>query len=93
MGDNSFGTGQNITRQDMAVMIERTAKCANIELAEPTSHEYNDINSVADYAADAMLRLSSMGIISGFDDNTLRGASNATRAQAAKIICTLMEKK
>lgn len=93
MGDNSFGTGQNITRQDMAVMIERTAKCANIELAEPTSHEYNDINSVADYAADAMLRLSSMGIISGFDDNTLRGASNATRAQSAKIICTLMEKK
>lgn len=93
MGDNYFGTGKNITRQDMAVMIERTAKYANIELAEPTSHEYNDINSVADYAAEAMLRLSSMGIISGFDDNTLRGSSNATRAQAAKIICTMMEKK
>lgn len=91
IGDNIFGVGKELTRQDMSVMVVRTAKSSGIELSTPSDHEYNDYMRVADYALEPMLILSNSEVIMGFDDNTLRGSDFATRAQAAKIICKIRE--
>lgn len=91
IGENIFGIGKSITRQDMSVMVVRAAKAAGKNMTQPSDHEYNDYKKVADYALEPMLILSNAGVITGFEDNTLRGDEFATRAQAAKIICTLLK--
>lgn len=78
-----FGTDENITREDMAVMIFR---CLNKnEIGEQTC-DFTDFDSVSPYAKDAVAYLSKNGIISGYENNTFAPKNNANRAEAAVII-------
>ena len=88
--DGTFGLGQKITRQDMAVMLYRTFKMLGIDLPEGTN-EFSDSNDIADYAKVAVSALEKQGIINGMGDGTFAPVSNATRAQSAKVIYSMME--
>ena len=88
VGGNRFGIGQTITRQDMAVIIARVMERWAITL--PKNKDYvgfKDEASVADYAMDAIRTLYEAGVINGIGDNQFNPTGNATRAEAAKIIC------
>ena len=56
IGDNKFGTGQPVTRQDFAVMIYNLLdSTAAIHLANYRSvYEFKDYDQIADYAREAM---------------------------------------
>jgi|GEM_PF-7036989 len=84
--DGEFGIGNNISRQDMSVIIYRAAEKAGIVLPEVTNDLPSDIDSVADYAKTAVIALYKAGIINGMGDGRFAPAENASRAQAAKII-------
>ena len=90
VSDSEFGSGNNITRQDMCVMITRAAEANGLSLAEPSESNFNDAKLIADYAQKAVFTLTNMKIITGFEDNTVRPNANATRAQASKIIASLI---
>lgn len=81
IGENQFGFGMPVTRQDIAVMLYRT-------IANPSDSEvaFADKDSIAEYAAKAIGTLSGMKVINGFEDNTFRPTDSCTRAQAAVII-------
>ena len=81
IGENKFGFGMPVTRQDIAVMLYRT-------IANPSESEvtFKDKDSIAEYAAKAIGTLSGMKVINGFEDNTFRPTDSCTRAQAAVII-------
>ena len=81
IGENQFGFGMPVTRQDIAVMLYRT-------IANPVDSEvaFADKDSIAEYAAKAIGTLSGMKVINGFEDNTFRPTDSCTRAQAAVII-------
>ncbi len=81
--DNTFGIGEAITRQDVCVMIFRALDLMSTEGAESS---FDDGDSIAEYAREAVASLVEYSIINGFDDNTFRGGESCTRAQAAKII-------
>ncbi len=89
--DTLFGVGENITRQDMMVIIARVLEKADVDFmgVEP---EFTDIEDAADYARDAVTKLSKIGIISGDEDNRLLPGENATRAEAAKMLYEAMSK-
>ena len=87
-----FGTGMNITRQDMAVMLYRAMKLSDIISDETTSVGFADSSDIYDYAKDAVDSLSSMGIINGYDGKFLP-LENATRAQSAKMIYEVLNRK
>ena len=89
VSETSFGIGENISRQDMAVIIYRTAKALGMELAEKTSEVPADIDSAADYAKEAVTALYQAGIINGVGGGNFAPAEIATRAQAAKIVYEL----
>ncbi len=93
IGDNMFGTGKSITRQDMATMIIRAAKACNMDISDKSSFEYNDHHKIADYAKEAVEVLVGWGVVSGFEDNTFRPLENSTRAQVAKIVSGVLERK
>ncbi len=78
-----FGANDNITRQDMAVMVYRAMNSPKVNSDKIMFNDYTDISS---YAKDAVGCMVSTGIINGFENNEFLPNSFATRAQAAKII-------
>lgn len=88
IGENIFGVGKSISRQDFAVMMYRAA-ANNAE--EDTVLRFSDSAEIADYAQTAVKHFVNGGIISGYDDNTFRPNGNITRAEAAKIIYNIIK--
>ena len=89
---NLFGTGQNITRQDMAVMLYRISKYIKLNIAVPEDYmEFSDDEMISDYAKDAVYALRGAGVIKGVSELEFAPLANATRAQAAKMIYGLLE--
>ena len=87
LSENIFAPNQNITRQDMAVIINNTIKKKGAgEIG------FSDAAEISDYAKEAVLVLSKLGIINGMGDGTFAPKQNATRAQAAMMIYNAMGK-
>ena len=83
-----FGTGLNITRQDMAVIIARA-----ISAGEGSVDRFADSAEIADYAKDAVGYLAANGVINGKEDQRFCPADYATRAEAAQMIYKAMQLK
>ena len=87
-GDGTFGAGETITRQDMAVMAQRAADAAGLAL-EAGEPDFIDKDTISDYAKDAAGAMLAANIISGVGEGRFAPLEKATRAQAAKIIDAL----
>lgn len=85
VGDGVFGTGQNVTRQDIAVMLYNIAAKKGIT-TEVTEVTFADTESISDYAVDAVKMLTELKIINGYEDLSFRPLNFVTRAEAAKLI-------
>ena len=82
-----FGTGLNITREDMAVMAY---KASGLSKGGDCSG-FADYSQISDYAKDAVAAMKEHGIITGRGNNEFAPKAYATRAEAAKIICMLLD--
>lgn len=80
--DGTFGIGENITRQDMAVMMCRALKIQDSAELD----EFTDDADISEYAKDSVYIMRDMGIINGFSDGSFIPKKNATRAEAAVMI-------
>ena len=90
----TFGVGQSISRQDLAVMCFRTMEKKGIALKGISSEsQFKDAEALADYAWSAVNILGQNKIFTGFDDGTFRPTETATRAEAAVIINRLLALK
>jgi len=83
--DGEFGIGQNITRQDMAVMVYR-AMLSKGYVNSGAEMNFSDKTSIADYATESIAELSKIGIVNGQGDNMFAPFMNASRAEAAVMI-------
>lgn len=91
-GNAYFGAEENITRQDMAVMLYNAASAKKLITQADTDAEFVDGGEIADYAREAVNTFSSAGVISGTGDGYFSPRAFATRAQAAQIIYNLLVK-
>ncbi len=85
--NGAFGVNDNITRQDMAVMMYRAAKALGIEL-KPASTEsrFADQASIAGYASEAVAAMQQAGIVNGIGEGVFAPQGSSTRAQAAAVL-------
>ena len=85
--DGTFGVDDEISRQDMAVMVYRAAKLLQLELGNQTTNttEFIDKSEIAGYAVEQVAAMQKAGIILG-DNGRFMPRDNATRAEAAVII-------
>lgn len=83
--DGTFGANDKITREQMAAIIYRTFNVIGTQLAA-SDNSFADMNKIADYAKEAVLKLKQAGIINGKGDNMFMPTQNATRAEASKVI-------
>jgi hypothetical protein len=81
--DGTFGTGRNITRQEMAVMLNRSGITFPI-YQSPAA--FSDGDDIADWSKQAVQSMQMALIIGGFEDGSFRPNDNATREQAAKMV-------
>lgn len=89
--DGKFMPSANVTRQDLAVMINRmNEKILKLELpADGEAPAFADNDEIAAYAAEAIYTLQKAGIVNGADGR-FNPKGTATRAEACKMLSGLM---
>ncbi len=92
--DGTFGVNENISRQDLAVMLYTYAKIKNYDLTKNDTalDNFDDKGKVSNYAKDAMKWAVTQGVISGKGNGKVDPIGNATRAECATMIMKLIEK-
>ncbi len=83
----NFGVGDEISRQDMAVIIHRAL---GDKALSGRADGFADDGEIADYAKKAVYSLSEMKIVNGVGGNMFAPLGTATRAMAAKVICGMI---
>jgi hypothetical protein len=92
LSETAFGPDENITRQQMAVMIIRamTAADMNVELTNDQVREmlskFEDQTYIAAWAIDDVAAAIQLGIVNGRSTDSFVPSENATRAESAVMI-------
>lgn len=88
----SFAPDDNITRQEMAVLLYQYANFRGYNITNTTNlDKYNDVSAISKWAQTAMKWTNANGIING-KGTILDPKGNATRAEVAQMIKSLHEK-
>jgi hypothetical protein len=91
-GNGKFGTEDNITREQMAVMIVNYEQFSGkIPPDILMDREFSDWNDISGWAKDAVNRLTMQGIINGKPNNLFDPGGNATRAESAAMLHRFLE--
>ncbi len=85
-GENLFGIGDSISRQDFAAMLYRA-----LGVSETAELTFADAQDISDYAKDAVAYLAGKKVINGYTDGTFKPAASITRAEAAKLVYELIK--
>lgn len=90
-GDNLFMPKENISRQDMMVIISRAMKISGKQLDESASDlsGFKDASKVATYAVNSAAQLIKAGIVMGNNGN-INPEGTATRAETAVIMYRIL---
>ncbi|AIQ70542.1 S8 family serine peptidase [Paenibacillus graminis] len=94
VGKGKFAPTQKVTRQELAVILDRALKLTGKELkaVNPSFTTYTDSAKVAPYAKDSLQTLSQAGVIGSDAGNSFNPTAPATRETAAAALFTLLSK-
>lgn len=87
ISDRLFGKEEDITRQDICVMICRIVDVVKGDINQvKEKSEFTDGFLISDYAKESVLKMQIAGILSGYEDGTFNPMGKATRVEAAKLV-------
>lgn len=87
VGNNEFATQDNVTREQLIVMLYRYAKLTgNLTEEKANLSAYDDVDLISDYAKEAFSWAIQEEIITGRTTTTLAPKGIATRAEVATMI-------
>ena len=93
ISDTVFGVGENITRQDTAVMVYRALTLTGESLADDLKSDFSDLSEISDYAQKPVRLLAAANIVNGTGDNKFEPKMLLNRASAAKLICEIYNRR
>lgn len=97
VGNDMFAPKQNITRQEIAVMMHRAIKYVEQEKDRKyitdnnTLKGFTDFDLIADWAVDSVGVLANNGIMKGTGEATLSPLDNTSREQAIMLAVRIFE--
>ena len=92
VGNNNYAPDANISRQDLAVILNNYAKVMGITLPETVDAVvFNDDTNINGYAKEAVAAMQKAGIVSGKGGGIFDPAGNATRAEVAAMLHRFVE--
>ena len=86
-GSLVFGAADNVTRAEAAVILANAVGLVTTDPAPAAA----DIDAVPAWAEDSVALASASGIMSLFDDGTIRPNAAVTRADAAEMLWSAVE--
>ena len=87
-GNGMFGPNDNITREQLAVMLWRYS---GSPVATNKELHFNDESEISGYALEALRWAVENGILNGYGDGRLGPQRQATRAQVAQMLKNYLE--
>lgn len=93
--DGSFGANERISREDMAVMLNRALQVVQRENATHSvqgNMVFADNDEIAPYAKEAVDLMQQLGLLNGMPDGTFAPKETANRAQGTVAVARLMER-
>lgn len=87
---DEFRPDSLITREEMTkILIGAYQIKKELPQTEIDIKSFADYEKISDWAIKYVTYAASMGLINGYPDNTFRPSGNATRAEAATVLCKL----
>jgi len=90
-GNGSFGSDDDINREQMTVLLVNYLNYKGIDLPAGQAVSFDDESHISSWALDSIKMLQAAGIVSGKPGNIYDPIGAATRAEIATIIVRLME--
>ncbi|KAA8784353.1 DUF4959 domain-containing protein [Paenibacillus amylolyticus] len=87
--DGSFGVHENITREDMAVMVYKAIRLKQLKLPDREARAFKDKANIANYAKQAVEAMRGASIINGVGNDEFAPKKTANRDEAAVMIYNL----
>lgn len=92
--NGNFGPGDNITREQLAAMLQRYAKAQGQDTsagADDVLKQFRDAGSISSYAVEPLGGAVSRGIMNGKGNGILDPRGLATRAEAAQMLMNFLK--
>lgn len=91
MDEVTFAPNENITREQMAIMLDNFSTNTALILPEIyAGGSFTDNDMISPWAVDAVNKIVSSGIMGGYPEGDYKPQGNATRAEAATVIYKLI---
>ena len=86
--DNTFRPDNVITRAELSAMIARYLQSLGRALPDDLSvlERFADAGSIPDWARESMASMAALGIVGGYENNTIGASRSATRAEAVTML-------
>ena len=88
-GEGDFEGDRNITRQEIATILNRYEKAMNLNLSKKDVVDFSDNEKIADWAKEDVKEAHEKGIFNGKDNNMFDPISNITRAEVAQVVVNM----
>lgn len=85
MGDKIFAPDSNVTREQMCVMLTNYASFCNLELSGADTEQFDDHDSISEWAKASVYLCKTAELIRGKGENTFDPLAGATRAEASTL--------
>lgn len=89
--NNTFGPNDNITREQMAVMLHSYIMYKGIEIEGTSQADFADDSSISSWAKSSVQAIQSYGLIKGLGNNNFGPLNTADRASVATIFMNFIK--
>ncbi|MDR2670911.1 MAG: S-layer homology domain-containing protein [Oscillospiraceae bacterium] len=89
VAEGRFAPDRAITRQEMATILYRYARFADVELPSGTAETFADAADIGAWAREGVQALTAAGLIRGTGEGRFTPQRTATRAEAAALLARL----
>jgi hypothetical protein len=84
----TFSPDATLSRQELAVLLARA-----LQLSGSTTLRFTDAGQIASWARTGVEEAVAAGYMSGFPGGTFQPLGNTTRAQASKVLATVLRQR
>ncbi len=94
MGNQQFAPNRQITREEMAVMLNNYVKYASLSNSESKSTadaSFADQSAISSWASESVTAMKNIGYLNGKENNRFDPKGNTTRAEAAVILMKIAQ--
>ncbi len=91
MGEGEFRPNEYVNREQTAVFIIRFCEYMGYDFNQTEEIAFTDASTFSDWSASFILKAQKCRIINGFEDGSFAPLGNATRAQIAKMLCSILD--